>query len=314
VAVRLVSALVATGTPEEGQAVKTNAIYKSDAGEEAVLGFYDSVLDRWPLEKETRRLSTRHGETFVITSGTDGLPPLVLLHGAASNATSWVGDVVEYGRHFRVHAVDIPGEPGRSAPNRLSWKGAGYAEWLEDVLDGLHIGTTHLLGLSQGGWTAIRFAVSHPERVNRLVLLAPGGVVPTKASFLVKAIFCSLFGAAGARKLNQIVMGRQQLHPDAIIIMNTIMRHFKARIEKEYIFSDEELSRLTMPVLFLGGAQDAILAASATATRLAKWIPELQSHVIPEMGHCLVNLAREIIPYLTQQQTPAQATGSHRRK
>jgi pimeloyl-ACP methyl ester carboxylesterase len=212
-----------------------------------------------------------------------------------------------------VHAVDIPGEPGRSAPNRPSWQGAGYAEWMEDVLDGLGIDQTHLLGLSQGGWTAIRFAASHPLRVNRLVLLAPAGIVRTRTSFLAKAIFWSLFGTVGAGKLNRIVMGNQSIHPEAIKIMNTIMRHFKARVEKECIFSDEELSRLTMPVLMISGAQDVIQSAQRAAVRLAKSISDLQSCILPDMGHCLVNLAQEIIPYLTGQQIKAQVTGSYRR-
>lgn len=54
------------------------------------------------------------------------------------------------------------------------WAGPGYAEWLEDVLDGLGAQKAALLGLAQGGWAALRFATYRPERVDRLVLLLGG--------------------------------------------------------------------------------------------------------------------------------------------
>src|SRR4030066_36331 len=127
--------------------------YKSQAGESEIMALYDAVLARWPVPYETYNLTTRHGRTFVIASGEKSAPPLILLHGAASNAVSWVGEVPEYSACFRVYAVDIPGEPGKSAPNRPAWDGPGYAEWLGGVLDGLQINKTALLGISQGGWT-----------------------------------------------------------------------------------------------------------------------------------------------------------------
>ena len=124
----------------------------------------------------------------MIASGEKTAPPLILLHGSGSNAVSWAGDVAQYSLSFRVYAVDIPGEPGKSAEKRFPWDGPAYAEWLEDILDELQINKTTLLGLSQGGWIAIKFAVCDPERVDKLVLLAPGGIVPTKVSFILAAI------------------------------------------------------------------------------------------------------------------------------
>jgi pimeloyl-ACP methyl ester carboxylesterase len=79
------------------------------------ISFYDSVLSNWPVAYETRTVPTQQGDTFVIASGNENTPSLILLHGAASNSASWFGDVLEYSRHFRVYAIDIPGEPGKSA-------------------------------------------------------------------------------------------------------------------------------------------------------------------------------------------------------
>jgi pimeloyl-ACP methyl ester carboxylesterase len=275
------------------------SIYKSPAGEREIMTLYDATLARWPVARETFDLPTRHGKTFIIAGGERSAPPLVLLHGAASNAVSWVGDVAAYSSRFRVYAVDIPGDPGKSAQNRLAWDGPGYAEWLEDVLDGLGIRKTALLGLSQGGWTALKFAAYCPERVDKMVLLTPGGVMPTRLSFILTAIFFSMLGGWGAEKLNRIVLGKQPIHPEAVKFMNAIMTHFKARIDKEYLFPDNELKRLNMPILLIGGTEDVIRPMEKVVARMQKFAPKLEATLIPHMGHVLINMAERVIPFLT---------------
>jgi pimeloyl-ACP methyl ester carboxylesterase len=278
--------------------MSAETIYKSPAGKSEIMALYDAVLARWPVAYDTFDLPTRHGNTFIIAGGEKSALPLVLLHGAASNAVSWVGDIVEYSQHFRVYAVDLPGEPGKSAENRPAWNGPGFAEWLEDVLDGLRIQQTALLGLSQGGWTALRFATTQPERVTKLVLLAPSGIMPTRPSFILKAIMLSMLGRWGAERINRIVFGKQPIHPEAVKFMDAIMTHFKARIDKEYLFSDDELKCLNMPILLVGGTEDAIIPMESVVLRMEKIAPHLKPMLIPHMGHALVNLSRQIIPFL----------------
>lgn len=274
-------------------------IYKSLAGKKEIMALYDAVLARWPVAHETFKLPTRHGETFVIASGEKSAPPLVLLHGSASNAVSWVEDVVEYCQHFRVYALDLPGEPGKSSENRPSWHNLDFAEWMDDVLDGLEIQKTALLGISQGGWTALRFATNRPERVEKLVLLAPGGVVPARLSFLISGITLSMLGHWGTERIKHIVIGQQTIHPEAIKFMDVIYTNFKTRREKEYLFSDDELKRLNMPTLLIGGIEDALFDTKKIAKRMQKNVSQAKIVLIPDMGHALINLSRQITPFLT---------------
>ena len=273
-------------------------LYRSVAGEQAVMALYDRVLAHWPVPYQALDIDTRHGRTFALASGPASAPPLVLLHGACSNAVSWVGDVAEYSRCCRVYAVDLPGEPGRSAPNRPPWAGPAYTEWLEDLLGGLGIGTASLVGLSQGGWTACKFATHRPERVARLVLLAPGGIVPTRTSFLLRAVLLSMLGRRGAEALNRHVFGGQPVHEEAVAFMDAIMTHFKARVGAEPLFTDEELRRLTMPVLLVAGARDVVRPPEQMAARLRGLLPQLTVRILPEMGHVLAHLAPEVVPFL----------------
>ena len=77
----------------------SQSIYKSPAGERAIMTLYDQVLARWPVPYQMHTIDTRHGQTFVLASGEATAPPLVLLHGAGTNSTMWVGDVVDYCRY-----------------------------------------------------------------------------------------------------------------------------------------------------------------------------------------------------------------------
>lgn len=276
----------------------TSPLYRSPEGERLVMALYDGVLGNWPLPFDGLTVDTRHGATYVIASGPASAPPLVLLHGACSNAVSWVGDVAEYGRHFRVHAVDLPGEPGRSAPNRPAWRGAAFAEWLGDVLDGLSLARVSVVGLSQGGWVALKFASAAPESIERLVLLAPGGVAPARASFLLRAVPLTLLGRRGAEAINRITFGSQQIYPAAVEFMDAIMTHFRPRIEPQPLLTDAELARLTMPTLLVVGARDALLPSGKIAARLQRLAPRLSTTVLPHAGHALVGLAPAVTPFL----------------
>jgi pimeloyl-ACP methyl ester carboxylesterase len=274
------------------------SLYKSPAGEKAVMALYDRVLAQWAMPYETMTLPTRHGDTFVIACGNKDALPLILLHGAGTNSAIWAQDAAEYGKYYRVYAVDLLGEAGRSSPNRPAWDSPAYAEWLEDVLDALHIEKVSLLGISQGGWTVLKFAVYQPERIARLVLMCPGGVVPDKASFLLWAIGLSFLGKWGMKKLVRMLYGRQPVPAGVEEVVTLMLSHFKGRIGTLPIFTDEELRRLTMPVLLLGGDEDVLRDLAKIAARLHQLIPHTETTIIPGAGHVLPDLTARVLAFL----------------
>lgn len=279
-----------------------SSIYKSPLGEQAVLTFYDQILRNWPVPFTTKIVNTRYGDTFIIVNGQENKNALILLHGSSSNALSWIADISQYSQFFRVFAVDVIGEPGKSAPSRPAWDGPGYAEWMEDVVNGLALEKVSIIGLSQGGWIALKYATYQPERVNKLVLLTPAGIVPTRGSFILKALLFSMLGSWGAEKLNRVVFGNQVIDPLALEFMNVIMNNFNSRIEKEYLFSDRELMHLSMPTLVVGGLEDAVRPVENIASRLQRLVPQFKSVMIPEMGHVLAGISGRVLPFLSNSQ------------
>jgi pimeloyl-ACP methyl ester carboxylesterase len=75
---------------------------------------------------------------------------------------------------------------------------------------------------------------------------------------------------------------------------------FRSRQEPIPIFTDGEISRLTMPVIVFLGAKDIILNSGETADRLESLLPHARIVMLPGRGHSLSGLSDEIITYLAK--------------
>ncbi len=278
--------------------MKTKSIYKSTVGKEKIMVLYNKVLSQWPVPYEPINVPTRYGDTFVIASGDTAAPSMVLLHGTASNSATWAHDVIEYSKHFRVYAVDMPGEPGKSNPNRFSWDGPAFAEWLDDVLNGLNLEKVILGGMSLGGWATIKYALYKPERVDRAILICPAGIYPPRLSFTLRAVVFFLLGEWGRNRMKQFIFKNTPLSAEVDQFLTLVGRHFNYRVGSPPLFSDEELQSLTMPVLFLAGEKDALLNTHKTAERLQKLVPDLTVNLFKEDGHAAINKASPVVAFL----------------
>jgi pimeloyl-ACP methyl ester carboxylesterase len=100
--------------------------------------------------------------------------PVVLVHGLAGNTTEWEDTILEpLAAEHRTIAVELFGM-GFSA--RLADGAYDYQTWVDQlvgVLDGLGITRADFVGHSLGAAVVSLLAAEHPERVNRLVLVAP---------------------------------------------------------------------------------------------------------------------------------------------
>jgi 4,5:9,10-diseco-3-hydroxy-5,9,17-trioxoandrosta-1(10),2-diene-4-oate hydrolase len=108
----------------------------------------------------------------------DGLP-VVLLHGGGPGASAWSnfgGNLAVLSETFRTLAVDQPGFGQSDKPTQHGQYFTHSAGALAGLLDTIGVEKVHLVGNSLGGGTATRFALDHPDRVGRLVLMAPGGL------------------------------------------------------------------------------------------------------------------------------------------
>lgn len=282
----------------EKSKMRKNIVFKTQEGKNDVIEYYDLFLQRWALSYEKFYVNTRYGKTFIIASGEKSNPPLILLHGSGMSSVMWLRDMQKYSRNYRVYAIDILGEPGKSDENRPSLSGSYYAEWLKDVFDDLSLKKANVVGISLGAWLAIKFSVSYPEKVSKLVLLCPSGVGKQKKSFIFKAMFYAFLGEKGIDKLYYKVNGNQPIPEEMLKYQKLIGKSFNYRRETIPIFSDNELRLLIMPTVLFAGAKDIMLYSDKTAKRLRDLLPQVEINILPEAGHSNVNDVNEIIAWL----------------
>jgi pimeloyl-ACP methyl ester carboxylesterase len=127
-----------------------------------------SCADREPPSAVNGFAQVQDGQLYYEVLG-EG-PPLVLIHGGSLHHGMWDDQFDLFARDYRVVRYDVRGfgQSGSSEVPHSQW------EDLRALLEHLEIERTDIVGLSLGGRIAVDFALTHPERVNRLVLVGPG--------------------------------------------------------------------------------------------------------------------------------------------
>jgi pimeloyl-ACP methyl ester carboxylesterase len=99
-------------------------------------------------------------------------PPVLMIHGFPSNATAFAALVPLLEDRFRLVAPDMVGFGWSTRRIRRPLDGDAYADRVAGLMDVLGLERPHVVGLSWGGSVAQRLAARHPDRVERMVLLA----------------------------------------------------------------------------------------------------------------------------------------------
>lgn len=189
--------------------------------------------------------------------------PMILLHGNGEDSSYFVYQMEPFAQHFRVIAIDTRGH-GKTPRGDAPFTIQQFAEDLLAFMNQHAIEKAHVLGFSDGGNIAMIFAMTHPERIERLILyganLNASGVkkkvqVPIEIGYRIAKLFASKSPAA---RKNAEMLGLMVNDPNV---------------------KPEELSRIQSPTLVIAGNKDII---KDKHTRLiAKSIPGAMLSIIP---------------------------------
>lgn len=149
------------------------SIYKNAQAEAAFMAAYDRALEKLPVPYETKYVPTSYGDTHMIVSGPVDGEPIIVLHGGDSDATTMSPVIAGLAQSYRVYALDTIGFSGKSKAVKSIEDRATLAEWLTNVLDALNIEKASMVGWSMGGFLTVNYALEKPERLKKIVLLAP---------------------------------------------------------------------------------------------------------------------------------------------
>jgi pimeloyl-ACP methyl ester carboxylesterase len=288
--------------------------FKTAAGEAKYIAAYNATLTLWPVPYESLQIATRWGSTHVLASGPPDAPPLMLLHGMNLSATMWFPNVADLSDHssghYRVYAVDTIGSAGKSVATQPLQSRADFVGWLNDVFDALQLVQSHVLGHSHGGWLALNFALSAPERVNRMILLAPAASFrPLASQFYLRGIPTMLFPTRSLLTSFMRWMTVDGFVVNELFVEQFVlgMKHVRSQIKIwPTVFTDDELQQIKARTLLLIGDQEVIYKPTSALIRAKRLIPNIEAEIVPNAGHGLpmeqpVLVNERILGFLNQE-------------
>lgn len=256
------------------------SLFKSDAARATVRDWYERFHAQLTVPTERRTLATSFGETHLLVAGPPAGPPVVLLHGALASSAHLLGELSGLAARHRVYAVDVIGQSVMSADTRLSVKNADYGKWLVEVLDALGLERPLVVGVSWGGFVALRLAAVAPARVSRLALLVPAGLVkgPALKGFLeVGWPMTRYLMAPSPERLTRFLRGLLTTVDDPLWgpYLGDAFRSYDLAISVPALATEAELAALTVPAYVVGAEHDFSFPGAAVLARAAQVLPGL---------------------------------------
>lgn len=243
--------------------------------------------------------------------------PIVIVHGGGDGASIWLDTVAGLARYYRVYLPDLPGY-GDSQPMSDQFHLSEYVNFVGRFADSVGLERFYLVGHSIGGSIALNFALKHPERVEKLVLVSSLGL-GAKVGLWVRLVSLPALFKPVSRALHALMraVGWVTKRVFASIFINPLppvkidMGRYVASLKRQAPVSDS-LYSLKMPTLLVWGAKDNVVPVTA-AYKAARLIPDCRLQVFENCGHSVYRqsrheFSRTLLKFLGQgQPAPAEA-------
>jgi 4,5:9,10-diseco-3-hydroxy-5,9,17-trioxoandrosta-1(10),2-diene-4-oate hydrolase len=225
---------------------------------------------------------------------------VLFVHGSGPGASGWSnfrGNYPHFNeRGYRTLVPDLLGYGYSTKPEEGTFSMGDLAAQLAAMLDSLDVEKVSLVGNSMGGVISIRFALDYPERVEKLILMAPGGLEEREVYMQMEGIQTMLKNFPGSKggltregmqATFKLQLFDESLITDQIIeerlqIAATQPKGLLGRLVTQNL--ENELADLRMPTLCFWGMNDKFCPSSG-ATKIAARVKNSRTILISECGH-----------------------------
>ena len=279
------------------------------AAERTFAGAQNALFRDLGLEVRSRFVRPDSPARRVHVLETGAGEPLLMIHGGNSVAATWAPLLAELSGRFHAYAPD---RPGCGLTHRQDYSGVSFrvhaTTFVGEVMDGLGLRRATLVGNSMGGYWALLFALAHPERVARVVLLGePAGSKPSRARkhrlagtpLLNRLLFATILRprrdprmlsglmadpTRASQPLIECAFAGAML-PGARQAWRTMLELVVAPGKPVQLTQAliPELPTLQCPVLFAWGDHDFVPVADGRA--ISRHVPRARFEVVPDAGH-----------------------------
>ena len=291
--------------------------FRSKKAKETYLTYYDEYAKRWPIASKSKLVKTSFGQTFVRVSGPADGPPLVLLPGDSENSLAWIPQIAALSVDYRIYALDHIFDNGRSIYTRPMKKPNDFVQWLDELFTALELNNINLMGFSYGGWQASLYALSYPQRLNKLILLAPAStVLHARLEVVVRAVLYYFIPTHFVVRrylywYNSDSVRKDETTQEAIdnMITETLLskKCFKHRkFVAPTVLTNKDWQKLKVPTLFLVGENEVTYSAQKAIRHLNDVAPKVKTVITADAGHDLAIVKtewvnNEVLKFLTTQ-------------
>lgn len=249
-----------------------------------------------PPRAETLRVGDI--DVHYATHGPEDGEVVVFVHGSgpgASGYSNFKKNINAFAKAgYRVVVPDLPGFGYSSKPTDRDYTTEFFSTHLVGLLDALGINTFALIGNSLGGAVSIRVTLDHPQRVFKLILMAPGGIeeletylaMPAMAK-MIRNFVDGKLGRDGLRRVLETLVYDHRHVTDALVderwaVLQEQPSEVLGRMKVPNM--ESELPQIACPVLSFWGIDDELLPASGGAkiTRACKPSRHIE---LAECGH-----------------------------
>jgi pimeloyl-ACP methyl ester carboxylesterase len=268
------------------------------------IGFLIATSGRMgPWRPRFQSVRTPSGAISMLTAGQGA--PILFLHGLGATKGSFVPTVIALADTFRTIAIDLPGFGDSYKPLGVGYHPPFFARAVIDLMNTLGIARAHIVGNSMGGRVALELGLRHPERVDRLVLLAPSlawrrerpwaplvralnphlGLVQLAPRWAVEAIVHRIIPAASETWIHAGVdeFLRSYLTPRGRVAFYAAARQIYLEEPHGAKGFWTRLAHLRPPALFIWGRQDS-LVPMGFANHVRRTLPSAR-HLELDCGH-----------------------------
>lgn len=233
-------------------------------------------------------------------------PAVLLLHGLSSSLITWycnIAPLAEAG--FRVIALDLPGYGDSDKPSHLDYDSESGARFLFDFTEKLGIERLSVVGSSAGGLIVGVFALTYPERVEKLAMVGSGGLgrqvswvlrlmtIPGIGEMIYHPRFKGWFSMSPRIFYNPPDFLGEVL-PELMRVRHlpgarsAMLRSLRSGVNvfglrpKQNILA--RLQESDIPVMLVWGENDPVIPVSV-AEGARRVLPKGAVHTVPECGH-----------------------------
>lgn len=226
--------------------------------------------------------------------GADSAPAIILLHGLFGDKENLGALARALAGEFRVIQVDLPNHG--DSPHQADMTYPSMCAALLSLFDTLGLGKTHLLGHSLGGKLAMQFALRHPQRIDRLIIvdMAPVAYAPSHESVFT-ALQAVVDRGCLSRQDAEATMTAALADPR---VRQFLLKSF--RVGGGWRFNLPALrakyptlmdwpspeSSFAGPSLFIKGGQSDYLLPEHQPL-VSRYFPNAKARIIPDAGHWL---------------------------